>query len=190
MVNIQLTDTSLEALDSLIGDTFVSFECEGLHQDGTYGYLLLQTNRHRLQISNIQQELPGFDMFGDFPLLTCNMLKDHESFAPFKEQPLKKYPLYGTITDVDVINDHIQVPDTPQPICRTEAIDFHTDDGSVIVRVGPLFSEDLFITINDDGTSIPTPTTIADEWKEYPRDQVKVQRVTSSISSVTDSKKA
>lgn len=179
MADIIVPQTTRDLLKKLIGNEFTYFECTSFLFDTlTYGCLLLETDEHRLEISNMQEAVAGFDAYGDFPVLRCRELNNNEVFRPFRDTPVKKYPLQGTITGIDIVNDTIVAPTLEAPLERTQGIIAYTDKNIVTVSVDVMFSECLSIIVSppDAECALPQVESIRKSWQENPEDDVRVTR--------------
>lgn len=180
MVDITLDSASRQSLCSLVGDELISLECTGIDRfRGTYAYALIQTDRHRLQISNVQEPIPGFDVFGDFPVLRCRLLHDDESFTPFTGMIMHKYPLRGTVRHIKLIDDAITPQNPEESLTRTRAVELVTDHKTLAIVANIMFDETLFVYVGD--ADIPSAEEIARHWKENPEDAVQVRREISQL---------
>ena len=75
----------------------------------------------------MQEAAAEVNAYGDFPVLRCRELSSNETFRPFRDTPVKKYPLQGTITGIDIVDDTIVPLTVESPLERTQGIIVHTD---------------------------------------------------------------
>ncbi|MBQ5853318.1 MAG: hypothetical protein IIW53_04415 [Rikenellaceae bacterium] len=142
----------------------------------TFECAAITTSISRIEFTDEEQSIAYFGAMEDWPILTCRTIPNEGHYAPFINQTLHRYPLLGTVQNIDITNETIMFPDEGYELTRTICVYIHTDRKTVSIGALSLFAEDLTVGMNTAPIALPPIREVEQAWRENPDDDVRVTR--------------
>lgn len=175
MVYATLNDDMLKLLKTLKFSAFISYECAKTHNT-TYGNLRINTNKGSIELSNIEREMPFFDITEDVACFECKVSNPAIEFKPYCIEPFEVFKIGGKIKNIEVVNDVIEVNDGEYTISFDRAIIFRTDKINIMFSRDIWFSEVITINEHDDYDSVYSIDEVIEAWSDEGENKVNVIR--------------
>ena len=177
MVDTSLNSSMISVLRETIGTQLVSLECLKLDKfNHTFECAAITTSISRIEFTDQEKSIAYFGAMEDWPILTCRTIPNEGHYAPFINQTLHRYPLLGTVQNIDITNETIMFPDEGYELTRTICVYIHTDRKTVSIGALSLFAEDLTVGMNTAPIALPPIREVEQAWRENPDDDVRVTR--------------
>lgn len=169
MVDITFTPEMRVILESMIGQRLVSLECERLENtQETYDNLLITTDAQRIELINEEEPTAYFGGVKDISRFVCRRIATGEPFRQFVmgETPMK-YPLQGSVTGINIVDDHISLPEDQYDIRLSMAVVMHTTEGDIAFLRGWHFDEQITVIRDEDYQNALRPIEqVESDWAE------------------------
>lgn len=180
MVYATLTGDMIELLKQLKFSNFVSYEC-GKINNTAYGNLRINTDKGSVELSNIEREIPFFDITEEVACFECKVSDPSTEFKPYCLEPFETFEVSGTIKSIEIINDTINVNDGEYEISFDRAIIIKTENGVIMFSRDIWFSEVITISDNENYDSIYPVDEVIDAWSEQGVNKVDVIRTVRKL---------
>lgn len=175
MVYATLNEDMIELLKNLKLSNLISYEC-AITYNTVYGNLRINTDKYSVELSNIEKEMPFFDITEDIACFECKISDPSIKFKPYCIEPFEVFEIGEKIEDVEVINDVIDVNDGEYEISFDRAIIFRTDKRNIMFSRNIWFSEVITISENVDYDAIYSIDEVVEAWSNDGENKVNVIR--------------
>ena len=169
-------------LKSIIGKTFVSYECED--SDGpnmTYGNFRINTDVEAIDVSNETKVMPFFDAEEDVACFACIKADPGNPYVPDVVTSTRTVPVQGIIRAVSLVNDAINVNNGEYQITFDQALIIRTDDRIFMFSKDIWFSEMIKISDTDDYDNIYPIASVIEDWNNDGEYIVTVNRTREDL---------
>ena len=102
MVYVTLNEDMIELLRNLKFSNFISYECAKTHNTA-YGNLRINTDKCSIELSNIEREMPFFDITEDIACFECKFSNTAIEFKPYCIEPFEVFEIDGKIKNIEII---------------------------------------------------------------------------------------
>ena len=180
MVYATLSGDMIELLKQLKFSNFISYEC-GKINNTAYGNLRINTDKGSVELSNIEREIPFFDITEEVACFECKVSDPSTEFKPYCIEPFDVFKIGEKIKNIAVINDAININDGEYEISFDRAIIFRTDKKDIMFSRDIWFSEVITNNENDDSDAVYPAHEVIDAWSEQGVNKVDVIRTVREL---------
>ena len=180
MVYVTLDKDMIELLKNLKFSSLISYE--GAKGKCTvYGNLRINTDKGSIELTNLQEIFPFYDAEEEMACLKCKVSDPSVEFIPYCITKHRQYEISGTIKNIEIINDEIEVNDGEYEISFDRAIIFRTDKGVIMFSRDIWFSEVIRISEDDNYDAIYPISDVIEAWFNEGTDKVNVKRTIKKL---------
>ena len=180
MVYVTLNADMIELLKNLKLSNFISYECARTYNTA-YGNLRINTDKGSIELSNIEREMPFFDVTEDIACLECKVSNSDVGFKPYCVEPFEIFKINEKIENIEIINDVIEVNDGEYEISFDRAIIFKTDKKYIMFSRDIWFSEVITINENNDYDAVYSIEEVVEAWSNEGENKVNVIRTSRKL---------
>ena len=182
MVKAIFTAEMRKTLKSMIGQKFISYECE--NSDGptmTYGNFRINAEEGSFDISNETKDFSFFDAEEDVACFSCEKAEPGSEYVPGVITESRVVPVQEEIRSVAVITDMIDVNNGEYQITFDQALIVRTDSKVYMFSKEIWFSEMINISDSEDYDSIYPISSVIEDWNNEGEYMVTVKRTKEEL---------
>lgn len=182
MLHAGFTPEMKAVLSNLKGRCLESYECvSNRFGSCTYGNLRLNVDDIAIDIGNEPKVFPFFGGEEDVAYFSCALVNQNESFKPYLKADTKRFKVNKSISQVELLSDHIDVNHGEYQVDFDIALVLHLDDKILMFARGIWFAEEIFIANNDNYEAIFSRESLMESWSNDGDYEVKVTRTRTQL---------
>lgn len=188
MIKAKFNNLMLENLKKIKGSKLLCYLTDDMYDGNvSYGKVGLETNNGCLDVYNEETSVDWFDIDGektkeDISMFSCKERKEGEEFVPYiNKTNVIRHEVDEYINSIKIVTDFVRINNEEYSIDYDIAIIIKTDSHKYTISRGWLFSEEIYISIDDDCNDIYSITDEINDWNNDGDYSVEVKRTIKEI---------